>query len=363
MRAMLVPSWEFLRWNEGEGSAPRLYGRRWRTLYRRTTEARADPAPAGRPVPVTPPGGASRAAGAPNPGTDGRRPRPRARPGPPPGDRARVAVAQRAGHPTPGRGARHRCRSRRADRDRAGSRTPGGLDRRPPAPLPCRGAWRATSSATAPRWAGVSMPATASTVPGTACRRSSRRSTYPAGRGGGRPRRIAGIAVAVLPSGVRFFIGGVALLVITAIGDADRDLGPRGRADPRGGGAVRGRRRAAHRPPPPGGALGRSVVDPGRRRQAGGVVPALPHARRGVRGGRGRNPLRPGRPAARAGLGRQGVRSDAEQHQGDELREVVHGGRLLRVRPERDRRLLRVRPARARRLVPLVPRRRSTPCR
>jgi hypothetical protein len=39
-RSLVSPSAEFLRWAHGDGSLPRLYGRRWRSLYERALDAR-----------------------------------------------------------------------------------------------------------------------------------------------------------------------------------------------------------------------------------------------------------------------------------------------------------------------------------
>jgi Uncharacterised nucleotidyltransferase len=39
-RSLVAPSAEFLRWAHGDASLPRLYGRRWRSLYERTLDAR-----------------------------------------------------------------------------------------------------------------------------------------------------------------------------------------------------------------------------------------------------------------------------------------------------------------------------------
>jgi Uncharacterised nucleotidyltransferase len=39
-RSLVAPSAEFLRWAQGDAPLPRLYGRRWRSLYQRTMEAR-----------------------------------------------------------------------------------------------------------------------------------------------------------------------------------------------------------------------------------------------------------------------------------------------------------------------------------
>jgi hypothetical protein len=39
-RSLVAPSAEFLRWAHGDAPLPRLYGRRWRSLYERTREAR-----------------------------------------------------------------------------------------------------------------------------------------------------------------------------------------------------------------------------------------------------------------------------------------------------------------------------------
>src|SRR5690606_14112897 len=38
-RSLVVPSPEFLRWAHGDGPLPRLYGRRWRSLYQRAKDA------------------------------------------------------------------------------------------------------------------------------------------------------------------------------------------------------------------------------------------------------------------------------------------------------------------------------------
>jgi hypothetical protein len=40
-RALIAPSQEFLRWSYGDEPSPVLYGRRWKTLYRRAAESRA----------------------------------------------------------------------------------------------------------------------------------------------------------------------------------------------------------------------------------------------------------------------------------------------------------------------------------
>jgi hypothetical protein len=47
-RSLVAPSAEFLRWAHGDASLPRLYGRRWRSLYERTLDARRGE-PAGGP--------------------------------------------------------------------------------------------------------------------------------------------------------------------------------------------------------------------------------------------------------------------------------------------------------------------------
>ena len=44
-RALLIPSRDFLRWNYGRDSSPRLHRRRWRDLYHRAGEARTGPPP------------------------------------------------------------------------------------------------------------------------------------------------------------------------------------------------------------------------------------------------------------------------------------------------------------------------------
>ncbi|MGH9227169.1 MAG: nucleotidyltransferase family protein, partial [Acidimicrobiales bacterium] len=44
-RSLIAPSAEFLRWAHGDASLPRLYGRRWRSLYERALEAREGQAP------------------------------------------------------------------------------------------------------------------------------------------------------------------------------------------------------------------------------------------------------------------------------------------------------------------------------
>ena len=45
MRSMVAPSPDFLRWSYGRGSLPKLYGRRWLTLYQRATGAGAESTP------------------------------------------------------------------------------------------------------------------------------------------------------------------------------------------------------------------------------------------------------------------------------------------------------------------------------
>jgi Uncharacterised nucleotidyltransferase len=47
-RSLVAPSAEFLRWAHGDAPLPRLYGRRWRSLYQRALDARKD-APPGSP--------------------------------------------------------------------------------------------------------------------------------------------------------------------------------------------------------------------------------------------------------------------------------------------------------------------------
>ena len=49
-RALVAPSPAFMRWNYGAPATPRLYGRRWKELYRRAHDARIDdPSDAIRP--------------------------------------------------------------------------------------------------------------------------------------------------------------------------------------------------------------------------------------------------------------------------------------------------------------------------
>jgi hypothetical protein len=43
-RSLVAPSAEFLRWAQGDAPLPRLYGRRWRSLYERVLDARRDEA-------------------------------------------------------------------------------------------------------------------------------------------------------------------------------------------------------------------------------------------------------------------------------------------------------------------------------
>jgi hypothetical protein len=50
-RSMVAPSAEFLHWAHGDASLPRLYGRRWRSLYQRAMQARqGDPSGAAEPA-------------------------------------------------------------------------------------------------------------------------------------------------------------------------------------------------------------------------------------------------------------------------------------------------------------------------
>jgi Uncharacterised nucleotidyltransferase len=54
-RSLVAPSTDFLRWAHGDAPLPRLYGRRWRSLYERARDARhgepgVAPAPAGGPT-------------------------------------------------------------------------------------------------------------------------------------------------------------------------------------------------------------------------------------------------------------------------------------------------------------------------
>jgi hypothetical protein len=44
-RSLVAPSTEFLRWAHGDAPLPRLYGRRWRSLYQRAMEARVTDSP------------------------------------------------------------------------------------------------------------------------------------------------------------------------------------------------------------------------------------------------------------------------------------------------------------------------------
>jgi hypothetical protein len=46
-RSLVAPSAEFLRWAHGDAPLPRLYGRRWRSLYQRAQDARRDAPPPG----------------------------------------------------------------------------------------------------------------------------------------------------------------------------------------------------------------------------------------------------------------------------------------------------------------------------
>jgi hypothetical protein len=59
-RSLVAPSAEFLRWAHGDASLPRLYGRRWRSLYQRTLDARrGEPSEPSEPTePPNPPNGA-----------------------------------------------------------------------------------------------------------------------------------------------------------------------------------------------------------------------------------------------------------------------------------------------------------------
>ena len=208
LRAMLTPSRAFLRWNEGEGSVPRLYGRRWRTLYRRTTEARGDPTPAARTRPVTPPGGAftRRRSAEPDDGWTGSPSRALARARPP-----AVALARLL---------------------------PNAPVTRPRAGLLAVGAGGAASSARSAvparqeRWTAHRprhLPAGATKGDDTHDGNDVG-DREDAGEGGppivppvavpgagAAAERSRGIPVAVAPSGVRFCIGGLALLVVTAI--------------------------------------------------------------------------------------------------------------------------------------------------
>jgi Uncharacterised nucleotidyltransferase len=66
-RSLVAPSAEFLRWAHGDAPLPRLYGRRWRSLYQTAMDARLTDAPepaspdplsaetAGAPLPAPPP--------------------------------------------------------------------------------------------------------------------------------------------------------------------------------------------------------------------------------------------------------------------------------------------------------------------
>jgi Uncharacterised nucleotidyltransferase len=51
-RSLVAPSGEFLRWAHGDASLPRLYGRRWRSLYQRAMDARHGD-PSGDVAPAT----------------------------------------------------------------------------------------------------------------------------------------------------------------------------------------------------------------------------------------------------------------------------------------------------------------------
>jgi Uncharacterised nucleotidyltransferase len=52
-RSLVAPSAEFLRWAHGDAPLPRLYGRRWRSLYQRAMDARHGNSPSGDVEPAT----------------------------------------------------------------------------------------------------------------------------------------------------------------------------------------------------------------------------------------------------------------------------------------------------------------------
>jgi hypothetical protein len=52
-RSLVAPSAEFLRWAHGDAPLPRLYGRRWRSLYQRAMDARRSDLPSGDVEPAT----------------------------------------------------------------------------------------------------------------------------------------------------------------------------------------------------------------------------------------------------------------------------------------------------------------------
>ena len=201
MRSMVAPSPAFLRWNYGTGALPKLYGRRWVSLYRRATEAGSNP-PAGAPTEIQPPARGSDT-GVARSGSD-------RSPDVPP----LVTPPRPNGSAGAGRSRQERW-----------------SETRPPRPVPAHrtGAFRGDGG---PPAEPPVEPAGSDGVPDEP----------------DQPRR--GLATAVAPNGVRFFIGGFALLVVTAM-VAQRGIAYLGVvSDPRRGAAVRRRRVAADHPRP-----------------------------------------------------------------------------------------------------------------